>query len=77
MRCGHDAVRFKRDTWGRHDSRPSSRLRLELAAEHSSLHEAEDALTEARCALDVARLEWELARYKAKAIELSLLGVAA
>ena len=57
---------------GKNERERSARLQLELTAGYSGLHEAEDALTEARCALEVARLEWDLARYQLRALELPL-----
>ena len=57
---------------GKNEKERSARLRLELTAGYSGLHEAEDALTEARCALEVARLEWDLARYQARALALTV-----
>lgn len=48
-----------------------ARLRLELESEYTALADTEDALTEARCRLEVARLEWDLARYTVRALELS------
>jgi len=47
-------------------------LRLELAVEYVALAQAEDALPEARCELEVARLEWDLAWYKLWAPETPL-----
>lgn len=45
---------------------------LELAAKYAALDEAEDALTEARCALEVARLEWDLTRYQVRVLEVAV-----
>ena len=42
---------------------------LELSAEYTALAEAEDALTEARCAHEVVRLEWGLTRYNSWVLE--------
>ncbi len=53
---------------GKNEAQRTSKLRLELEAEYRALHEAEDALTEARCAHEVARLEWELARYQVRTL---------
>lgn len=64
---------------GRNEGVRGAWLRLELEAEYTALHEAEDALSEARCALEGARLEWDLARYTLRALEISsytLKGVA-
>ena len=44
-------------------------MRLQLSEEHDALAVAEDALAEARCALECAQLEWDLARYQIKALE--------
>lgn len=48
---------------GKNERERAAKLRLELASEYTAFHEAEDALTEARCGLEVAQLEWELARH--------------
>jgi hypothetical protein len=60
---------------GKNEAQRVARLRLELEAEYAALAEAEDALTDARCSLEVARLEWELARYKVRALEASTHGI--
>jgi hypothetical protein len=62
---------------GKNERERAAKLMLDLAEEYRTQHEAEDALTEARCALEVAKLEWDLARYKLRALESSVLGVAA
>lgn len=62
---------------GKNEAQRAAKLRLELTAEYTALYEAEDALTEARCALEVARLEWDLARYKLRALESERVGIAA
>lgn len=54
---------------GKNEKERAARLQLELTAGYSGLHEAEDALTEARCALEVARLEWDLVRYNVRVLE--------
>jgi hypothetical protein len=54
---------------GKNERERSAKLRLELAAEYVALAQAEDALTEARCEFEVAKLEWELARYKLHATD--------
>ena len=51
-------------------------LRLELAMLYGALGEAEDALTDAKCALELARLEWDLVRYRLRVLEVDM-GVAA
>lgn len=55
---------------GKNDKERGAKLRLELTAAYYGLHEAEDALTEARCVHELARLEWDLARYRCKAEEM-------
>ena len=45
-------------------------MRLQLSEEHDALALAEDALSEARCALECAQLEWDLARYQVRALEV-------
>ena len=62
---------------GKNEAQREAKLRLELEAEHTALAEAEDALTEARCSLDTAKLEWDLARYQVKALEATVLPYAA
>ena len=42
---------------GKNEKERAAKLRLELTAAYHALHEVEDALTEARCAYEVARLE--------------------
>ena len=49
-----------------------AKLRLELSSEYAALAEAEDTLSEARCGYELARLEWDLARYQVRALELPL-----
>ena len=62
---------------GKNEAQREAKLRLELAKEHAALEEAEDALTEARCTLDTARLEWDLVRYQLRALEATALPYAA
>ena len=62
---------------GRNEKERAAKLRLELGAEYGALAETEDALTEARCAFELARLEWDLARYQLRAVENKNLEVAA
>ena len=57
---------------GKNEKERSAKLQLELTAGYSSLHEAEDALTEARCGYELARLEWDLARYSVRALSTPL-----
>ena len=52
-------------------------MRLQLSEEHDALATAEDALSEARCALECAHLEWDLARYGVRALEVTSLDKAA
>ena len=56
---------------GKNESERAAKLRLELAMEYEALHEAEDVLAEARCALEVARLEWNLARLQLRELEVA------
>ncbi len=73
-----EAVKLCEGVEGRNDKERSAKLRLELSAECAALAEAEDALTEVRCAFEVARLEWDLARYNVRVLEVAIpLGVAA
>ena len=62
---------------GKNEKERAAKLRLELSTETTTLHEAEDALTETRCAYEVARLEWDLVRYELRALENHSLEVAA
>ena len=54
---------------GKNEAQRAAVLRLQLEGEYRTLYEAEDALTEARCAYDLARLEWDLARYNVRVLE--------
>jgi hypothetical protein len=54
---------------GKNEKERAAKLRLELSSEYTALHEAEDALAEVRCAFEVVRLEWDLARYTTKTLE--------
>ena len=54
---------------GKNEKERAAHMRLELKNEYADLHRAEDALTEARCAYEVARLDWELVRYQLRALE--------
>ncbi len=72
-----EAVKLCEGVEGKNDKERSAKLRLELSAENTALAEAEDALTESRCAFEVARLEWDLARYQLRALEVMDLPKAA
>ena len=48
---------------GKNTEQRQAVMRLELSDLHDALAEAEDALAEARCSLECAGLEWNLARY--------------
>lgn len=67
-----EAIKQGEGVGGKNEAQRDAKLRLELSAEYTALAEAEDVLTEARCALEVARLEWELARYSVRALEVAL-----
>lgn len=56
---------------GKNAEAREAQLRLTLEAEHDALFAAETALTEARCQLDCARLEWDVARYTIRAHEVA------
>ena len=56
---------------GRNERERAAKLRLELTADYTALAEAEDALIEARCAYEVARLEWELSKQHMKLLEVA------
>ncbi len=64
-----EAVKLCEGVEGKNEAQRDARMRLELSAEYNAVHEAEDALTEARCAYEVARLEWDLARYSVRVLE--------
>ncbi len=64
-----EAVALCAGVEGRNDKERAAKLRLELRGECEALAEAEDALTEARCSFEVARLEWDLARYSVRVLE--------
>ncbi len=55
---------------GKNEAQREATMRLELEAEHAALFSADVALTEARCALERARLEWDLARYVVRTLEV-------
>ncbi len=54
---------------GKNERERTAKLRLELSSEYAALAEAEDALIEARCAFELARLEWDLACYSVRLFE--------
>lgn len=64
-----EALKLCAGVEGKNEAQRDARMRLELSAEYTALAEAEDALTETRCAYEVARLEWDLARYSVRALE--------
>ena len=72
-----EAVKLCEGVDGKNDKERTAKLRLELSAEYTTLAEAEDTLTEARCAFEVARLDWELVRYQLRAVANFSLEVAA
>ena len=61
-----EAVAFCNGVEGKNEKERAAKLRLELSAEYTALAETEDALTEVRCAYEVARLEWDLCRYQVR-----------
>ena len=67
-----EAVKLCEGVDGKNDRERTAKLRLELSAETAALARAEDALTEARGAYEVARLEWDLARYSVRALSSPL-----
>lgn len=62
---------------GKNERERSAWLRLQLCHWYGALHVAEDDLTEARCAFECARLEWDLARYMLRVFEAEGLREAA
>ncbi len=67
-----EAVKLCEGVDGKNEAQRTAKLRLELSAEYTAFHDAEDALTKARCAFEVVRLEWDLARYAARVLEQPL-----
>jgi exonuclease VII small subunit len=55
---------------GKNEAQREACIRLELHSLFEDLHEGEQTLTEARCSLERARLEWDLARYTLRALEV-------
>ena len=55
---------------GKNEAQRNAVMRLELSNLHDALAEAEDALADARCSLECAHLEWDLARYTVRALEV-------
>ena len=72
-----EALKLCEGVDGKNEKERTAKLRLELSSEYAALAEAEDALTEARCAYEVARLEWDLARYSVRVLEVGELREAA
>ncbi len=68
-----EALKLREGVEGKNEKERMAKLRLELAAEYTALADAEDALTEARCGLEVARLEWELCKFQARLHEVLTL----
>ena len=66
-----EAVKLCEGVDGKNERERMAKLRLELSSEYATLAEAEDALTEARCAYEVARLEWELPKQHIKLLEVA------
>ena len=56
---------------GKNTEQRQAVMRLELSPLHDALAHAEDALAEARCSLECAQLEWDLARYQVRALEVA------
>lgn len=65
-----EALKLCEGVEGRNEKERAAKLRLELSAETAALDEAEDALTEARCAFELAKVEWDLAQYQVRVLEL-------
>ena len=64
-----EALKLCEGVEGKNEKERAAKLRLELTDEYTALAEAEDALTEARCAFEIVRLEWDLARYSVRVLE--------
>lgn len=72
-----EAVKLCKGVDGKNEKERAAKLRLGLTGEYTALNEAEDALTEARCAFEVTRLEWDLARYSVRVLGIGALPVSA
>ena len=57
---------------GKNTEQRQAVMRLELDALHNALTTAEGALAEARCSLECAQLDWDLARYMVRALEATV-----
>lgn len=57
---------------GKNEKERAAKLRLELSDFYIDLHVSEDNLHEARCTYELARLEWDLARYSVRMLEVAL-----
>lgn len=68
----HEARLICEGVDGKNEAQRAAKLRLELSDFYIDLHAAEDALTEARCALELARLEWDLGRYSVRVLETTV-----
>ena len=64
-----EALKLSEGVKGRNEKERAANLRLALGADYILLARAEDALTEARCAYELARLEWDLCRYQVRTLE--------
>ena len=62
---------------GKNEAQRAAVMRLELDELYTALAKAEDALADARCSLECAQLEWDLARYTVRALEVGTLKAAA
>ena len=56
---------------GKNEKERAAKLRLEQEVEYTALCEAEDALSESRCAFELTRLEWELSRQQVKLLQVA------
>ncbi len=65
-----EALKLCESVDGRNKRERATKLRLELSSDYTALAEAEDALTEARCAFEPARLEWDLCWYQVRMLEV-------
>ena len=72
-----EALKLCEGVDGKNERERTAKLRLELSSEYAALSEAEDALTDARCAFELARLEWDSVRYQMRVLETVVLKAAA
>lgn len=68
-----EALKLCEGVDGKNERERTAKLQHELSEHYTALAEAEDALTEARCAYEVIRLEWETVHYQINTLEIGLV----